>query len=158
MEETVSKKDGLYNDWQTKMSTQLSHQQPGMVYLNQLNTTRATEIMKSPQYTRAIIVRDPKKRILSAYLNKVLQQNSTNVVGACCKMKKDCWAEEVHTFTGFYDLTKKCLNTHWRPQSEQMEPKFLPIFDFLGHIESMEQVTSRLLEKIGAWEGFGASG
>jgi hypothetical protein len=90
MEETVSKKDGLRR-LANEMSAQLSQQRPGLSQPTQHNSSHY--IMKSPEYTRAITVGDPKERILSAYLNNLLQEDSTYAVGACCKTKKDCWEE-----------------------------------------------------------------
>jgi hypothetical protein len=144
-----------YDDWNTKFPH--NSRTNGLLYLNQLDIHKATEIMNSPEYTRAIIVRDPKERFLSAYLDKVLHDNATYVVGACCKSTRDCW-EEAQTFPGFLGLTSKCMDTHWRPESERMEPKYVPLINFVGHMEAMEEDAKTLLERIGAWEEYGSSG
>jgi len=44
----------------------------GLEYLYDYNRTRASEIMTSPDWTRAIFVREPKRRFLSAWLDKVM--------------------------------------------------------------------------------------
>ena len=144
-----------YEDWKAKFPH--NSRTNGLTYLNQLNRTYATEIMNSPEWTRAIIVRDPKARFLSAYLDKVLHKNSTYIVGACCKSTQDCW-KQAQTFSGFFDLTDQCFDTHWRPQSQRMEPKYLPLLDFVGHVETLESDAKKLLKSIGAWEEYGKSG
>lgn len=144
-----------YEDWKTMFPH--NTRTNGLLHLNQVNRTYATEIMNSPEWTRAIVVRDPKERFLSAYLDKALHANSSYVVGACCKTKRDCW-EQAQTFAGFFELTEQCLDTHWRPQSQRMEPKYLPLLDFVGHMETLESDAEKLLKKIGAWEDYGAFG
>jgi hypothetical protein len=104
-----------YEDWQTESPH--NSRTNGLVYLNQLNLTHATQILNDPEYTRAIIVRDPKEQFLLAYLDKVLHDNATYVVGACCKVRvgvkvlHPCW-EQAQTFQGFFNLTATCLDTH----------------------------------------------
>jgi hypothetical protein len=45
----------------------------GLRYLYHYNRTAASRMMTSPDWTRAIFVRDPKTRFLSAYLDKVVR-------------------------------------------------------------------------------------
>jgi hypothetical protein len=44
------------------------------------------------------------------------------------------------------------------PQTQRMEGKFWKYINFVGHLESIKEDTKRLLEKIGAWEKWGATG
>jgi hypothetical protein len=45
----------------------------GLRYLYHYNRTAASHMMTAPDWTRAIFVRDPKTRFLSAYLDKVVR-------------------------------------------------------------------------------------
>jgi hypothetical protein len=47
----------------------------GLTYLWHYNITTAEHFMTSPEWTRAIFVRDPQARLVSAYKDKVLTQN-----------------------------------------------------------------------------------
>lgn len=112
--------------------------------------------MTSPEYTRAIFLREPKHRFLSAFLDKALSNSGSFVIKKCCPKTKDC-LENAQTLSGFLDLVKRCHNPHWAPQSQRMEPKYWRYIDFVGHVESIEEDSKRLLQKVRAWEDYGKS-
>jgi hypothetical protein len=60
----------------------------GLKYLYHYPPTEANEMLTSPNWTRAIFVRDPKNRILSAYLDKALHNHGDYVKRHCCGIKK----------------------------------------------------------------------
>ena len=128
----------------------------GLKYLTHYNLTEANRIMTSPEWTRATFVRDSKERFLSAYLDKVV--NTKNVfIGACCPLTKDCVSSQT-TFENFYNLTETCENEHWDLQSERFPDRIWQSLNFVGHMESVQEVARRLLEHIGAWEKYASSG
>ena len=50
-------------------------------------------------------------------------------------------------------------NPHWRPQIYVNGlAKYLPFFNFVGSFEHLENHTRVLLDGLGVWEEFGASG
>jgi len=51
-----------------------------------------------------------------------------------------------------------CRNDHWFPQSERIDDLHWPLLNFVGHMETLEQDAKLLLERIGAWRDYGASG
>jgi hypothetical protein len=59
--------------------------QTGLLQLRQYqnNLTRATQLMNDPSYTRALFVRDPKERFLSAFLDKAI--HTEYVDETCCR-------------------------------------------------------------------------
>lgn len=81
---------GGYADWATK-----SPHDPktnGLQYLSHYNRTAQAEYMTSPDWTRAIFVRDPLARTLSAYLEKGLGNDTGTVAGdylkrMCCHIQ-----------------------------------------------------------------------
>ena len=44
------------------------------------------------------------------------------------------------------------------PQSERIDEKYWKYINFVGHLETAENDTKRLLQKMGAWEKYGKSG
>jgi hypothetical protein len=46
------------------------------------------------------------------------------------------------------------------PQSTtgRLEPKYVPLLDFVGHLESAFEDAKRLLQRVGAWEEHGKTG
>ena len=129
----------------------------GLKYLYNFPLEQANEILTSPLYTRAIFVRDPKLRFLSAFLDKALSNNGLYIREKCCPATGDC-VEQAQTLEGFLQLAESCQDTHWMPQSERLDQKYWKYIDFVGHLETAEEDTRCLLERIGAWEEFGRFG
>jgi hypothetical protein len=48
--------------------------------------------------------------------------------------------------------------TLWQGHSTAANKKFLPLLDFVGHLETAAQDAKELLERIGAWDEYGKSG
>jgi hypothetical protein len=128
----------------------------GLTYLADYNVTEATEIFTSPEWTRAVFVRDPKERFLSAYLDKVVQSQNI-VLGSCCEDTWDC-ASSNTTFAEFVNMTDTCENEHWDAQNQRLPTKYWQYMNFVGHMESLTTDSERLLRKVGAWESYGLSG
>jgi len=53
---------------------------------------------------------------------------------------------------------RQCYDEHWEPQINRMRPRNWKWINFVGRFENARNDTRRLLEKIGAYEEFGASG
>ena len=105
---------GLMLPWNPKTN--------GLKYLYDYDVARATEMMTSPDWTRAIFVRDPKERLLSAYLDKMMT-NPNYVVGHCCQDGR-CVEEGQSSLEGFFNtVVKQCDDSHWRPQSDRVDEK-----------------------------------
>ena len=128
----------------------------GLVRLSDFTYARATAMMNSPEYTRATFVRDPKDRFLAAFVDKVMSTDAS-VEYWCCPEGEKCLAD-YQTLRGFVSLIQICDNQHWTPMSSWIGAKFVPALNFIGHLETAEVDAKALLEKIGAWESFGASG
>lgn len=126
----------------------------GLKYLHSYDIPTATEMLKSSEWTRAIFLRDPKERFLSAYLDKAVRDKGDYVNIQCCP---DC-GKEAATVEGFLGVMKHCVDPHWMPQAHRMEDRFWETIDFVGHIETAAVDTRVLLERLGAWEEFGSSG
>lgn len=113
-------------------------------------------MMNSPNYTRAIFLRDPKDRLLSTYLDKVLSYD-TSIKQSCCPKGESCLHKH-QTVTDFVTLIKTCNDKHWMPMSSWIDRKFINKLNFVGHLETVEADAKSLLVKFGAWEPFGRSG
>jgi hypothetical protein len=144
-----------YSDWKTNANVHYPKTN-GLKYLNQYSLQEATEMMNSNEYTRAIVLRDPKERFLSAYLDKAVAKNGSFVVLACCHKEKTC-REQTKTLASFFKLTTSCHNPHWRPQGFRIDEKFVPTLDFIGHMGDIGMDAKALLESIGAWDDYGKS-
>lgn len=154
----------------------------GLRYLGHYSRKQQKEFMTSPNWTRAIFVRDPLERVLSAYMDKGLQTGPSNwqpsVTGAflkrkCCKVtetknsacKKFPLApyENSLTVDNFpfevfvKSFMRQCKNEHWKQQSLRMRKENWKWINFVGHFENKQDDTRRLLERIGAYEEFGST-
>lgn len=151
-----------YQDWNYQTVKENAPMLPhnpdvnGLKYLNHYSLEDATRLMTSPQYTRAIFVRDPKERFVSAFLDKALRNQGSHLEIACCP-NQTC-AVGAQWIRGFLRLAYTCYDDHWRPITRRFEKKYWPFINFVGHFSSQEQDARHLLERIGAWEKFGKSG
>jgi hypothetical protein len=127
----------------------------GLVYLSDYNTSRATEMMNDPTWTKALFIRDPKERLLSAYIDKATRDQGKELANICCQ-DGSCLSEVQH-FSDFvkFSITTCKDNPHWLPQTERIDRKFLKQIQVIGHIETAELDAKRLLRRIGAWKEFG---
>jgi hypothetical protein len=174
-----------YDDWREATSNMIPWDPAvnGLTYLTDYDRRKASDMLSNPSWTKAIFVRDPKERFLSAYLDKAVR-HPTFLANQCCPRKhqqqslgrnmkspqqskgdeeRDWWCDVERARSSpaaFLDFVRHqpCDNSHWRPQSRRMEPKYWERIDFVGHMETVAQDAERLLRKIGAWEQYGAAG
>jgi hypothetical protein len=121
-----------------------------------------TQIFMWNTYTKAILIRDPAERLLSAYLDKVA--NNTG--------KNSPFGPNV-TFTEFVDILSTPNITkgpnhrinpgltffsdpHWRPQAWSCGlSEHIQNFDYIGTLDNAAYHTKALLESVGLWETHG---
>jgi hypothetical protein len=130
----------------------------GLVYLSDFNHSQASSLMMRPDYIRAVFVRDPKLRLLAAYLELVVPDQGKRYREMCCKALNRCSSTPSITFDLFTDTVRDCDMPYWRPQSDRMEPRYLKHLNFIGHYDSIQDDAERLLKSLNAWEPFGKSG
>ena len=126
-------------------------------HLYDFDVDQATRMMTSPQWTRAMFVRDPKERFLAAYLAKAANPE-TNFMRKCCLISGECVETARESLSGFFSVVRVCDDAHWRGQTWRVDARFWPFINFVGHTDSLAGDTERLLKKIGAWDQFGKQG
>lgn len=129
----------------------------GLKFLNDYTVAEANKIMTSPEYTRAIFVRDPKERFVAQHEEYANNQGRRFLVAFCCESEGNC-IDKHKKAKGFANLINSCNEAVWRPQAHRMEPKYFKTLDFIGHYENIREDSRRLLERIGAWDEYGKSG
>ena len=172
-----------YSDWLEKMPHNYSDS--GLKRLFEYSRDEQLVMMTSPEWTRAIFVREPIERTLSAYLDKGLRR--TYMQYHCCgrkgpnKISKPLWKERGEfcdrypfvpfdtpggkyqndfTFEYFVNTAMtECYNVHWNPQHIRIEKtKNWKLINFVGKHDNNMADSHLMLKKIGAFEEFGASG
>lgn len=138
-------------------------------------TEIASAMMTSPVWTRAAIVREPKERVLSAFLDKAVKE--TYFKRKCCekiplwKDKKLCRdnSQDFKTFLTFVKkYPKECFDVHWEAQVLKVDSKWWPYIDFVGHQDNLREDAQTILESLtstrdpvpdrSAWERYGTKG
>jgi Sulfotransferase family len=148
------------SDWKTEEYNKMLPWNPetnGLKYLYDYDRDTASEMMTSQEWTRAIFVRDPKERFLSAYMDKVMHNNNY-LQEKCCDYTGSCVGKARGSLLGFLNVVYFCDDAHWRPQNKRMEPKYWPYINFVGHMETLQEDAELLLKQIGAWEIYGKTG
>jgi hypothetical protein len=174
-----------YSNWATEEYVNMLPWNPqtnGLKYLYDFPLEKANEIMTSPEWTRAIFVRDPKERLVSAYLDKGVG-NPNYMREKCCGKSEDCVRDASRSLESFLRVAMKCDNAHWRfvnhfltsrhspylspnilytfsqsPQAKRIDDKYWSYINFVGRMENLADDAKRLLRQIGAWQRYGASG
>ncbi|KAL7569570.1 hypothetical protein ACA910_013936 [Epithemia clementina (nom. ined.)] len=138
----------------------------------------ATHMMTSPKWTRALFVRDPLERFVSAYLDKGVSQS--HMENTCCHKNNDdqqdnnqkggwafisaaaasswCVDQINESAQAAFAILKNCSDPHWMPQSKRISAKYLQQVNFLSRLETVQQDSETLLRRIGAWHDFGQTG
>jgi len=136
--------------------------------LREYPVEKATEFLNSPEWTRVIILRDPKERILSAYLDKEQNYHNGNKTTllreACCNDDSMRWMEDCKNhkfnFSEFLNATKTCAvdNRHWKSQYENIDD--WSVINFPINFKNLANDTEVMLRKLGnnVWQEFGATG
>jgi hypothetical protein len=147
-------------DWKVEATKDLLPWNPelnGLKYLYDYDRETASRMMSSPEYTRALFVREPKERLLSAYLDKGVT-NSYFMAQKCCPYTYTCSEVAKSSLSNFFDVIQTCEDGHWKPQSRRMEAKYWPYINFVGRMETLADDAKTLLKSVGAWDKFGKSG
>ena len=148
----------------------------GLKYLSDYPIKEARQMMLSPEWTKAIFVRHPKPRILSAFLDKAIEK-SEHFVAETCKVY---WAQKQGTVLSYEDClnyhenfdfflheitTTLKDNVHWRSIYSRVDEKWWPYMTHIGYMESLSDDAKTFLQSIhsdqtgkSAWEAIGTSG
>lgn len=137
----------------------------GLKYLYDFPLDKAMTMLTDPAWTRAIFVRDPKERFLSAYLDKAAKKEGLYVFRHCCfspnaNMKDSCARKASRSLKDFLTVVQEiyCCDPHWKPQSWRIDKELWPYVNFVGYFESLATDVKLMLEKINAWNEYGLSG
>jgi hypothetical protein len=171
-----------YSDW--SLAYPHNPDSNGLRYLGQYKNSQQTEFMTSPNWTRAIFVREPMERLLSAFLDKA-HGKERYILHHCCSNEN--MTEQLHlNNTAYQDQCEilhrlgekgplptpqdfpfqtfveafmvQCKDPHWLPQSNRLKPTNWQHINFVGHFDTLEEDARSLLEKIGAWQDYGVTG
>ena len=132
----------------------------GLTLLSHYPIEKASEMLASDDWTKAIFVREPKDRILSAFLEKIsaYDKGHSFIVRKCCPKSLVCERAMGQSFQSFLWMTSQCRDDHWNPQSWRMEGRHWAHINFVGHLETAAADTKTLLQRIGAWDKYGSTG
>ena len=114
--------------------------------------------LKNPEYFKFIVLRNPFKRIVSAYLDKFVKRYKPIDSNALPVIKnvyehysiKEDYSKSI-TFSQFVEYLHRIedheINAHWRPQYINYAHGLVK-FDFVGQFENLNSVLNLLEEKL----------
>lgn len=141
-------------------------------WLDDFPQAEAQRMMTSPEWTRAVFVRNPKERLLSAFLDKAVQHSGHFVNGPCRVYDahggdvQEC-IDNHQEFRFFLRriITTMPTNVHWMQIYDQIDEKWWPYINFVGNMETLGEDAETLLRSIvsdkdglSAWEHWGKTG
>ncbi|XP_071144951.1 carbohydrate sulfotransferase 9-like [Mytilus edulis] len=112
----------------------------GLTYLIQFKDNDVTDMMFNEAWIKAVFVREPRERVLSAFLDKGLNNSL---------MMDLCGRPSVKSFPEFLAVIKLCKDVHWSSQVKL--PRHLYKNTMIGKMPDIDKFTENLLTKIGAW-------
>ncbi len=153
----------------------------GLTFLDQFSLEEAQYMMTSPEWTRAVFVRNPKPRILSAFLDKAVHGTDHFVENECVvygdhlsvgntKVAKlhvdECIAKHKNFDFFLHNITTHMnKNRHWRSINSAIDEKWWPWINFIGKMDYLHDDAEILLNAIKsdrdgmtAWQRAGATG
>jgi len=145
----------------------------GLKWLDDYSLEEAQHIMTSPEWTRAIFVRNPKDRTLSAFLDKAVAHSDKFVKGICKKtyrnrgMSSQACIDHHLEFDFFLRNITTAItdNVHWMSIYDQIDAKWWPYINFIGRMENLAEDAETFLRSIisdidgvSAWEHWGKTG
>lgn len=110
-------------------------------YLWDYPIEEANEMMTSPDWTRAIFVRDPKQRFLSAFLDKAISNDGWHVLKACCRSALDCKGGNESTRKNVYDLLEVCHEDRWDSRRNVLVPHWNVDVPCCDHVKQCREQT-----------------
>ncbi|CAG2225226.1 CHST9 [Mytilus edulis] len=110
----------------------------GLTYLTQFKDNEITDMMFNDTWTKAVFVREPRERVLSAFLEKGLNP---------ARMRDMCRRPAVKSLSEFITLIKTCKDVHWSSQVKL--PRHLYKYTWIGKMPDINTFTENLLTKIG---------
>eukprot|EP00977_Amphora_coffeiformis_P006116 scaffold1323_cov160-Amphora_coffeaeformis.AAC.21 len=118
------------------------------------------EIWNDPSWTRAILIREPTERLLSAFLDKIARrQEGKNVTleEFVTYLERDGDPVVRHPSRLFSTGLSWHTDPHWRPQAYScgLALGLLPYFHHVGGLDRVAQHTREILESVGLWETYG---
>jgi hypothetical protein len=144
----------------------------GLKFLSDYSVEEAEEMMTSPKWNRAIFVRNPKPRILSAFLDKAVSHKH-HFIQSNCPIYADRGGsldeciERYDDFEFFlYNITTTLdKNVHWRSIHSRVDVKWWPYINYVANMENLSEDAEDFLRSIyskvngaSAWDNIGNTG
>lgn len=139
-------------------------------FISDYTLEEQTEMMTSRDWTRAIFVREPKKRFLSAFLDKSHNpdwlRNFCPTYASRGGNETEC-IERRHDFDFFVKKLTVTLddNVHWLPCFDYIDEKWWPYMTFISTMKNLRDDAELLLKSVkssidgvSAWDRIGKHG
>jgi hypothetical protein len=152
-----------------------------LIYLTDFPSDEAQNMLTSDEWIKAIFVRHPKPRLLSAFLDKAVDHtdhfgNSTCSVYASKKGGSKSKGEDLdleeciekhQDFSFFLENITTTLkqNVHWRSIYSRIDEKWWPFVNYVGYMDTLSRDAETFLKQVhsrkdgvSAWDRIGKSG
>ena len=130
----------------------------GLTYLYKLKRIHRAAWLIRPDVTRAVFVRNPWTRVLSAYRSKLEGLRPSQVSDSprrrylktvLSHLRKDDAPISFDEFIGYLEATPpEQMNEHWQPQSQIAGLGYVR-YDFIGQFEQLERDVENIVARCG---------
>lgn len=178
-----------FNDWKTRVYDRKNPLaiNKGLAYLRDFNLTQASHMMTSPDWTRALFVRDPKERFALSYTQTAVRNRALLHEICCMNLPRQFCLKgtttrallDVPTSVEFFAGISSCKSTQWDPMTERLgaltrlginvaqkrnydpkmhaKNKYWKYINFVGNVGNQED-GKLFLDRLDAWTDFGGFG
>ena len=113
---------------------------------------RQHQIWNDPEWTRAVLIREPTERLLSAYLDKI----APRVEGDHANLTLAEFVTLLEQPPGRHSGLTWYTDPHWRPQAYSCGmAQMLPSMDYVGGLDRVSEHVRNILSRVGLWESHG---
>ena len=123
--------------------------------LRHYSVQQATHMMTSPDWTRAIFLRDPLERFVSAYLDKALGPDDYVQRHCCGKHSTSCRRRLKQSAEAAFPIMKQCNDIHWKPQNQRISHKYMQQVNFVGRMETMQKIPNDCFDGLAPGKNMG---
>lgn len=110
-------------------------------YLYHYSLEEASTMMTDPSWTKAIFVRDPKTRFLSAFLDKAVGNYGSFIANFCCTEAKKCTEEKFDRRTSVLKAIKQCQVPAWDSRRKELTATWLDDQTCCSELHQCQQTT-----------------
>lgn len=138
------------------LNSKCIHHRPtnGLTHLDKQSSAQVHEIFDDAKWVKAVLVRDPVIRTLSAYLQKIVELKMYNTIH-WHKKRPPTFTDYVNQLYLYPSIMAR--NAHYGVQSANCGLRYTK-YNYIAKVETIRPDIEELFRRLGLWDQYGATG